>query len=102
MSAAWTTIVVLIVTTIAFRAAGPVAIGGRELPVRVLRVIGMLAPALLAALVVVETFGDGRSLTLDARAAGIAVAGGILVVSESLVGAMLGAAVATALVRLIA
>ena len=102
MNAAWTTIVVLIITTIAFRAAGPVAVGGRDLPPAVLRVISLLAPALLAALVVVETFGgEGRSLTLDARAAGLAVAGAILVATESLVGAMLSAAAATALVRLI-
>ena len=102
MNAVWTTIVVLIITTIAFRAAGPVAVGGRNLPPAVVRVISLLAPALLAALVVVETFGgEGRSLTLDARAAGLAVAGAILVATDSLVGAMLSAAGATALVRLI-
>jgi branched-subunit amino acid transport protein len=102
MSAVWTTIVVLIITTVAFRAAGPVAVGGRDLPPAVVRVISLLAPALLAALVVVETFGgEGKSLTLDARAAGLAVAGAILVATDSLVGAMLSAAAATALVRLI-
>ncbi|MFI5956502.1 AzlD domain-containing protein [Cryptosporangium sp. NPDC051539] len=41
---------------------------------RVLRVAMMLPVALLAALVAVQTFGDGRSLVLDARAAGIGVA----------------------------
>jgi branched-subunit amino acid transport protein len=102
MSDAWITIIVLIVTTIGFRAIGPAAVGGRELPQAVMRVIAMLAPALLAALIVSETFsGHGRSLTLDARAAGLAVAGAILVATESLTGAVLGAAGATALVRLI-
>ncbi|MFG1928229.1 AzlD domain-containing protein [Cryptosporangium sp. NPDC048952] len=41
---------------------------------RVLRAATLLPVALLAALVAVQTFGDGRSLALDARAAGIAVA----------------------------
>jgi branched-subunit amino acid transport protein len=102
MNAVWTTIVVLIFTTIAFRAAGPVAVGGRDLPPAVVRVISLLAPALLAALVVVETFGgEGKSLTMDARAAGLALAGALHVATESQVGAMLSAAGATALVRLI-
>jgi branched-subunit amino acid transport protein len=102
MSAAWVTIVVLIVTTVAFRAAGPAAVGGRDLPTAVLRVIALLAPALLAALIMTETFSvNGRSLVLDARAAGLAVAAAVLLTTESLVGAVLGAAGATALVRLI-
>lgn len=37
-------------------------------------IVELLASALLAALVVVETFGQGRSLTLDARALGVAFA----------------------------
>jgi branched-subunit amino acid transport protein len=103
MSAPWVTIIVMVVTTIAFRAAGPAAVGGRDLPAPVLRVIALLAPALLAALIVTETFSGGdRSLVVDARAAGLAVAGAILVTTESLIGAVLGATGATALLRLIA
>jgi branched-subunit amino acid transport protein len=103
VSAAWTTIVVLTVVTIAIKAAGPAIVGGRELPRPLLRVIGLFAPALLAALIMVETFGgQGRSLTVDARAAGLAVAATILVTTESLIGAVIGAAAATALLRLIA
>jgi branched-subunit amino acid transport protein len=103
MSAVWTTIIVLALVTIAIKGAGPAAVGGRELPPAVLRVIALLAPALLAALIVVETFSGGdKSLTIDARAAGLAVAGAVLVTTESLVGAVLGAAGATALLRLIA
>ncbi|TQS46644.1 AzlD domain-containing protein [Cryptosporangium phraense] len=41
---------------------------------RVLRIAMLLPVALLAALVAVQTFGDGRSLVLDARAAGLGVA----------------------------
>jgi hypothetical protein len=35
----------------------------------------LLPLALLAALVVVQTFSDGRSIVVDARAAGLAAAG---------------------------
>lgn len=57
-------------------------LAGWSLPERVLdhprvrRTAALLPLALLSALVVVQTFGDGRSLTLDARAAGL-LAGGI-------------------------
>ncbi|MEA2495383.1 MAG: hypothetical protein QOJ29_3294 [Thermoleophilaceae bacterium] len=103
MNAAWTTIIVLTFVTIAFKAIGPMAVGGRDLPPAAMRVIGLLAPALLAALIVVETFGGhGRSLTIDARAAGMAVAAAVLVTTESMVGAIVSAAGATALLRLIA
>ena len=103
MNAAWTTIVALTFVTVAIKAAGPALVGGRALPVPVMRVIGLLAPALLAALIMVETFGGrGRTLVIDARAVGLAVAATILVTTESLIGAVIGSAAATALVRLIA
>jgi branched-subunit amino acid transport protein len=100
---AWTTIVVLMFATIVLKGAGPAAVGGRELPRPVMRVIALFAPALLAALIVWETLGgEGRSLTVDARVVGVAVAGLLLTVRNSMVEAMIGAAAATALVRLIA
>jgi hypothetical protein len=37
-------------------------------------VVDLLAPTLLAALIVTQGFADGRRLVLDARAAGLAVA----------------------------
>jgi branched-subunit amino acid transport protein len=43
---------------------------------RVRRAAALLPLALLAALVVVQAFGDGRSLAVDARAAGL-LAGGV-------------------------
>jgi branched-subunit amino acid transport protein len=102
VSAAWTTIIALTVATAAIKGAGPAVVGGRDLPPGVMRVISMFAPALLAALIMVETFGGtGRSLTIDARAAGLAVAAVILVTTESLIGAVVCSAAATALLRLI-
>ncbi|MFL5893836.1 MAG: AzlD domain-containing protein [Thermoleophilaceae bacterium] len=100
MNRAWLTIVVLTVATIAIKATGPVLVGRRALPPTFARVIALLAPALLAALIVTDTFGaGGRSLTIDARAGGLAAAAAILAVSRSLIGAVVGAAVATALLR---
>ncbi len=59
----------------------------------------MLASALLAALVVVETFGKGRALTVDARALGVAFAALVLARRGSLTIAVLGAAVVAAVAR---
>jgi branched-subunit amino acid transport protein len=95
MTDTWTTIVVLALATAAIRALGPVLVGARELSEPVVRVITLLAPALLAALIAVGTFTDpDGDLVLDARAAGLAAAGGVLAWRRS---AMLGAALAAAL-----
>jgi branched-subunit amino acid transport protein len=66
------------------------------------RVIPLLAPALLAALVITETFGGpGRSLVFDARAGGLVVAGIALWRRAPLYVVVLAAAAATALLRAI-
>ncbi|MFE0628695.1 AzlD domain-containing protein [Streptomyces sp. NPDC058864] len=52
--------------------------GFLERPV-VRRLAALLPIALLAALTALQTFGDGRGLVLDARAAGLAAAGVALV-----------------------
>ena len=53
-----------------FKASGPVLLGQRELPPRVASVVEVLAPAMLAALVVTQTVGGDRELVLDERLAG--------------------------------
>ena len=60
--------------TIAIKGAGPVLLGGKPLPPRIGRIIGLLAPALLAALVAISTFGGDRELVLDERAVGVGAA----------------------------
>jgi dihydrodipicolinate synthase/N-acetylneuraminate lyase len=62
-------------------------------------IIGLLASALLAALVVVETFGKGHSLTLDARALGVLFAAVALALRVPVIVAVVGAAAVTALAR---
>ena len=61
--------------TIVIKSIGPVLLGGRELPTRIAVLIGLLAPALLAALVAINTFGSARSLVFDERILGVAAAG---------------------------
>ena len=65
----WLVIVVVGSVTMAFKAAGPVLLGNRELPSRVASVVDVLAPAMLAALVVTQTVGGDREL-VDRPAAG--------------------------------
>ncbi len=99
MNGAWATIAALAVATAIIKASGPVMLGGRELPPRAMDAIALLAPALLAALVVVETFSDGRHLVVDARAAGVATAAAALAWRPSLPIAVVAAAGGAALAR---
>jgi branched-subunit amino acid transport protein len=79
MSAAWQTVIWLTVVTVLIRASGPVLLGGRQLPPPVQAVVALLAPALLAALVVTQTFGDpDGGITLDERVPAVAAAGLLL------------------------
>jgi branched-subunit amino acid transport protein len=79
MSDIWSPIVALAFVTAVIKASGPIALGGRALPPVVLRVIALVAPSLLAALVVVETFaGSDQKLELDPRVLGVAGAAVVL------------------------
>ena len=61
--------------TAVIKGIGPFALGGRELPEWFSSVVVLLAPALLAALVVASTLADGKNLHVGANTAGVAVAG---------------------------
>jgi uncharacterized membrane protein len=103
MSEIWVTIGVLAVATAVIRASGPLALGGRDIPAQAAAVISLVAPALLAAFVVVETVGapEGGALELDARIIGVAAAGGGLAVGLSTLPVVALAAAVTALARLV-
>ena len=101
MSSAWIVVGVLFVGTASMRAAGPVAFGGRSLSGRGAAVVGLVAPAILGALVVYETVSaGGRGIELDARLLGLAAAALAIVLRLPLIVVVLVAAVATALARL--
>ena len=100
MSTVWVAIVAVTLASAAIKAAGPILVGGREPPLRVNAVIALLAPALLAALVVTETFGDNGHLVLDERALGVGVAAVALALRAPVLLAVALAALVTALARL--
>ena len=88
----WITIGVLTVVCFTIKAVGPVALGGRDLPRWAERLIVLLPAALLSALVVVQTFADGKALVLDARAAGVVAAVAAIALRASILVVLLVAA----------
>ena len=100
MSALWVSIAAVTLANAAIKAAGPILAGGRELPPRANAVLTLLTPALLTALVVTGTFGEGGHLELDERALGVGVAAVALALRAPVLVAMVLAAVVTALARL--
>ena len=101
MSSVWLVVGLIGAGTLAIKAAGPVLLGGRPLPTRLTRVIELLGPAVLGALVAVQTFGDGQALVLDERVIGVAAAGIASWRKAPLLLVLIFAAAATALARAI-
>lgn len=99
MSAAWGLVALVGVATIAIKGAGPVLLGGKPLPPRIGRIIGLLAPALLAALVAISTFGGDRALVLDERAVGVGAAAVAVALKAPPLVVVVVAAVVTAATR---
>ena len=97
----WFVIAVVGAATIAFKASGPVLIGRRELPPRALALVEVLAPAMLAALVVTQTVAGDRELVLDERLAGVATGAVAVWLRAPLVAVMAVAGATAALLRLI-
>ena len=95
----WIVMGVLTVVCFTIKAVGPVALGGRDLPRWAERLIVLLPAALLSALVVVQTFADGKALVLDARAAGVAAAVVAVALRASLLVVLLVAALTAAGLR---
>lgn len=100
MTDAWLVVIGVGIGTIAIKAAGPVLLGGRALPRRIGSVVGLLAPALLAALVVSASVASGSQLVADARLIGVGVAAVALALRAPILIVVLVAAVAAALARL--
>jgi len=96
----WLVVAVVGIATIAFKAAGPVLVGRRELPPRLQACVELLAPVMLTALVVTQTFGGDEEIEIDARVVGVGAAVIAIVLRAHIIVAMAIAALATALVRL--
>lgn len=97
--AIWLVIALCAVVTFAIKAAGPVVLGGRDLPAAFTRVVGLLAPALLAALIVTNALADGDRLRVGADTAGVAVSALAFWRTRSVIVAVATAAVVTAGLR---
>ena len=89
------------IVTFVIKAAGPVALGGRELPAWFTSVIVLLAPALFAALVVTQVLADGDKLAVGANTVGVAAGGLVAWRTRSVIGCVVVAALVTAGLRAI-
>ena len=85
--------------TFVIKAAGPVLLGGRELPAALRRVLVLLAPALLAALVAVAVLSDGERWAVGEDTVGVAASGVVFWRTGSIVACVVVAAALTAGLR---
>jgi hypothetical protein len=100
VTAVWLTIAVLTVGTFGMKIVGPLVLGERPPGERTLAMTGLVAPALLAALVTYETLSaHGHGVTLDARAAGLGAAIVAIGLRAPMLVVVLVAAAVTAAVR---
>jgi branched-subunit amino acid transport protein len=101
MSVDWTVVLLVGVFTIAFKAAGPVLLGGRTLPPRIVDAFELLAPALFAALIVTQAVGGDEEIVLDSRLVGVGAGLVAILLRAPLIVVIVVAALATALARLL-
>jgi branched-subunit amino acid transport protein len=97
--ALWLVVAGCAVVTALIKGFGPVALGGRELPPWSAGVIGLMAPALLAALVVTSALSSGRELAVSAQTAGVALAAIVFARGGSVLTGVAAAVAATAGLR---
>lgn len=100
MSPAWLCVLAVGAATIAFKAIGPVLLGRRELPAWLSRPVALLAPAVLAALVVTQAVGGERQIVADARLAGVGAGALAMALRAPLLVVVVVAAATAALIRL--
>ena len=101
MSSTWLVVLLVGAFTVSFKAAGPLLLAGRRLPPRLNSAFELLAPSLLAALVVTQSLGGKGGIVLDARLVGLGAAAIAIWLRAPLIVVVVVAALATALVRLL-
>jgi branched-subunit amino acid transport protein len=102
MTGVWLAILLVGAATVLLKATGPVLLGGRELPPRVSTLVALLAPAVLAALVVTQVVGGDRELVFDARLVGLGAAACAMALRAPLLAVVVVAAAVTAAARALA
>jgi uncharacterized membrane protein len=99
MTAVWISIGIVAVINFAIKASGPVLLAGRELPDQLVRIIALLAPAILTALVLVGSISEDGRLKVDEQTAGVAVAGAAMGLRMPMLAAIALGVVTTAALR---
>jgi branched-subunit amino acid transport protein len=99
VSDVWLVVLLVGVATVALKAVGPVFLGGKELPAPLTAILFLLAPALLAALVVTQAVGGDRELVFDERLLGLGAAVVAIVLRAPLLAVVFVAAAVTAAAR---
>jgi branched-subunit amino acid transport protein len=99
VSDVWLVVLLVGVATVALKAVGPVFLGGKELPAPLTAILFLLAPALLAALVVTQAVGGDRELIFDERLLGLGAAVVAIVLRAPLLAVIFVAAAVTAAAR---
>jgi len=97
----WLSVAAVIVANGLMKAIGPLVVGDRPLPATMRRVVALMAPVLLAGLIVVELGGEGWADLDYRRVAGVAVAGVAFALRAPMLLAVLLAILSTALLRLV-
>ncbi|MEA2380153.1 MAG: hypothetical protein QOH72_124 [Solirubrobacteraceae bacterium] len=87
--------------TYLMKGIGPLALGGRDLPVWFTSVVILMAPALFAALVATQALAHGDHLAVGANTVGVAAGGFVAWRFGSVIGCVLVAAGVTAVLRAI-
>jgi len=95
----WLIVVVVGAGTIAFKGLGPALLGDRPLPPTVASLVAVLAPTLLAALVVTQTVGTDDGIVADARLPGVGVAAVAVALRAPILVVVILAAATTATIR---
>ena len=99
MTGVWIAVGCVGAATVAFKATGPLVLGGCELPARLGGVLALLAPVLLAALVLTQAVAGDRRYVFDARLAGLAAAAVAIRLRAPLLVVVIAAAAVTAGIR---
>jgi branched-subunit amino acid transport protein len=99
MTTLWVAILAVALISFTIKAAGPAILTGRELPAWTSAVIALLAPALLAALVVVHVLGEGWAAVSVPVLAGLAAVVAAHLLRAPMLVSVLAGVVVTALLR---
>ncbi|MFJ6280582.1 AzlD domain-containing protein [Arthrobacter subterraneus] len=97
----WLSIFIVTSAAWAMKASGPLALGSRRLPESTRGVVSLMAPVLLAALIIVELGGPGWTALNWQQVTGVVVAGAARMAKAPMLLAILCGVACTCLLRLL-